>query len=131
MGALSVLYIDDEPDIREVAVMSLQLDPGIEVRAVDSGHAALDLLAEAGWDPSAILLDVMMPIMDGPGTLAKLRALPAHAKTPVIFITASVQAEERARLMALGATAVIAKPFDPMTLAAQLRSVIAAGDHER
>lgn len=131
MGELSVLYVDDEPDIREVAVMSLELDPGIKVRAVESGHAALDLLTDDSWRPSAILLDVMMPIMDGPGTLAKLRAIPAYAATPVVFITASVQADERARLMALGAAAVIAKPFDPMTLAAQLRSVIAARNNER
>jgi len=131
MGPLSILYVDDELDIREVAVMSLELDPGITVRAVDSGQAALDLLANEDWRPTAILLDVMMPVMDGPGTLALLRAMPAYATTPVVFITASVQAEERARLMALGATAIIAKPFDPMGLAKELRSVIAAGDHER
>lgn len=127
MGELAILYVDDEPDIREVAVMSLELDPGVEVRAVGSGQAALDLLADPSWSPSVILLDVMMPVMDGPGALSRLREIPAYATTPVVFITASVQAEERARLMALGATGVIAKPFDPMTLAAQLRSVVAAG----
>lgn len=126
MNLLSILYVDDEPDIREVAVVSLELDPGLEVRAVDSGAAALAILEDPSWTPTAILLDVMMPVLDGPGTLARLRTLPAHAATPVIFITASVQAHEQARLMALGATAVIAKPFDPMTLASQLRAALAA-----
>lgn len=126
MSALSILYVDDEPDIREVAVVSLELDPDIEVRAVESGQAALEVLADTAWAPDAILLDVMMPVLDGPGTLARIRTLPAHGETPVVFITASVQAHEQARLMALGATAVIAKPFDPMTLASQLRAALAA-----
>jgi two-component system OmpR family response regulator len=126
MSVLSILYVDDEPDIREVAVVSLELDPAIEVRAVDSGEAALQVLADPAWVPDAILLDVMMPVLDGPGTLARIRTLPAHDETPVVFITASVQAHEQARLMALGATAVIAKPFDPMTLASQLRAALAA-----
>jgi two-component system OmpR family response regulator len=126
MSALSILYVDDEPDIREVAVFSLGLDAAIEVRAVESGAAALQLLADPAWSPDAILLDVMMPVLDGPATLERLRALPAHGRTPVVFITASVQAHEQARLMALGATAVIAKPFDPMTLASQLRAALAA-----
>jgi CheY-like chemotaxis protein len=125
MDDLQVLYVDDEPDIREVAVLSLELDPGIKLRAVESGQAALELLADGRWTPNVILLDVMMPGMDGPGVLANIRAMPAHAETPVIFITASVQAEERARLLALGAIGVIAKPFDPMSLAAQFRAVIA------
>ena len=126
MSALSILYVDDEPDIREVAVVSLELDPEIEVRAVDCGAAALEVLADPAWVPDAILLDVMMPVLDGPATLARLRTLPAHGATPVVFITASVQAHEQARLMALGAAAVIAKPFDPMTLASQLRAALAA-----
>jgi len=126
MSELSILYVDDEPDIREVAVVSLEIDPGIEVRAVDSGAAALEALADPSWTPSVILLDVMMPVLDGPGTLARLRTLPGHGETPVVFITASVQAHEQARLMELGATAVIAKPFDPMTLASQVRAALAA-----
>jgi CheY-like chemotaxis protein len=131
MSVLSILYVDDEPDIREVAVVSLELDPEIEVRSVDSGAAALAVLSDPSWAPAAILLDVMMPVLDGPGTLAKLRTLPGHADTPVVFITASVQAHEQARLMALGATAVIPKPFDPMTLASQLRAALAAPTNGR
>lgn len=129
MDELEVLYVDDEPDIREVAVLSLELDPAIRVRAVESGQAALELLADQSWTPDVILLDVMMPGMDGPGVLTRMRAIPAYAMTPVIFITASVQSEEQAHLLALGAVGVISKPFDPMTLAAQFRSVVAASRH--
>lgn len=126
MSRLRILYADDESDIREVAAVSLELDPGIELRAVDGGLAALEILADPAWTPDAILLDVMMPGLDGPGTLARLRQLPGHADTPVVFITASVQSHEQARLMELGAVAVIGKPFDPMSLASELRAALAA-----
>ncbi|HTI68019.1 MAG TPA: response regulator [Caulobacteraceae bacterium] len=125
MTQLSVLYVDDEPDIREVAVISLELDPGIEVRTAASGAAALDALEDRSWAPAVILLDVMMPVLDGPGTLARLRQLPPHAATPVVFITARAQAHEQSRLLALGAVGVISKPFDPMSLATQLRAILA------
>jgi CheY-like chemotaxis protein len=124
MSRLQVLYVDDEPDIREVAALALEIDPGIEVRTASSGSAALDILKDAAWIPTAILLDVMMPALDGPGVLALLRELPAHADTPVVFITARVQAQEKDRLLALGAIGVIAKPFDPMALAGQLRAIL-------
>lgn len=124
MSRLAVLYVDDEPDIREVAVMSLELDPDFDVRSVDSGAAALGLLNGRSWEPAVILLDVMMPVLDGPGTLARLRALPGHAQTPVVFITARAQAQERARLLALGAAGVISKPFEPVQLARQLRCIL-------
>lgn len=126
MSALQVLYVDDEPDIREVAQMSLQLDPQIDCRAVESGAKALDLLREAAWVPDLVLLDVMMPLMDGPTTLSNLRALPASAATPVVFMTARAQGFERERFLQLGAVGVIAKPFDPMTLAKQIRAFHAA-----
>ena len=123
MTTLRVLYVDDEPDIREIAVISLQLDPQIDCRAVDSGSKALDLLASNdAWKPDLILLDVMMPQMDGPTTLAKLRALPAGTEAPVVFMTARAQGFEKDRFLRLGAAGVIAKPFDPMTLAQQLRA---------
>ncbi len=112
-----ILYIDDEPDIREVAQMSLELEPAFEVRTCASGEEGL---AEAeAWQPDLILLDVMMPGMDGPAVLAALRAAPATAAIPVVFITARTQAQEVAALQALGAVGVIPKPFDPMTLAEQ------------
>ena len=117
-----VLYVDDEDDIREVALMSLELDPGFDVMACASGQEALDVAASLV--PDLILLDVMMPRMDGPETLARLRADPRTAGIPVIFVTARTQGPEQARLLALGAIAVIAKPFDPMTLAFKVRGYL-------
>lgn len=127
MSTLRVLYIDDEPDIREVAILSLRLDPDIEVRAAESGAEALELLAKGDWLPDVVLLDVMMPAMDGPTTLARLRDLDATKQTPVIFMTARAQAAERQRLLDLGAIAVIPKPFDPMSLARELRAMVRPG----
>lgn len=121
---LNVLHVDDEPDIREVASMSLGIDPDIEVRSAASGDEALRIL-EAGWRPDVILLDVMMPELDGPGTLERLRRLPGHEQTPVIFMTARAQAQEQDHFLALGAIAVIVKPFDPMALAGQVRDHLA------
>ncbi len=117
-----ILYVDDEPDIREVAQLALELDPEFEVRSCASGAEALELAP--AWQPDLILLDVMMPIMDGPAVLARLRALPETKATPVVFITARTQQQEVAQLQALGAEGVIAKPFDPMSLARQVRELL-------
>lgn len=125
MSRLSVLYADDEPDIREVATFALELDPEIAVTAVEDGAAALAAL-DAGLVPDVILLDVMMPGMDGPATLTRLRERPAHERTPVVFITARAQAHEQERFRSLGAVGVITKPFDPMTLAGRLRELLDA-----
>jgi CheY-like chemotaxis protein len=126
MSGLKVLYVDDEPDIREVAGLSLQLDPEIEVRAVESGADAIAVFSHGDWMPDVVLLDVMMPVMDGPGVLKALREL--GAATPVVFITARAQSHERGRLVDLGALGVITKPFDPMSLAKDLRAVLASVD---
>jgi two-component system, OmpR family, response regulator len=123
MSGLKVLYVDDEPDIREVAALSLQLDPLIEVRPAASGAEALQVFARGDWTPDVVLLDVMMPGMDGPGVLGALRE--TGVETPVVFITARAQSHERGRLMDLGALGVISKPFDPMSLAKDLRAVLA------
>ena len=125
MSKLQILYADDEPDIREVATLSLQIDPEIEVRAVESGAAALSLLDAGEFEPDLILLDVMMPDLDGPGVLQRLRTRPGFGATPVVFITARAQVSDRERLMALGAAGVITKPFDPLSLAAKLRGIVA------
>ena len=118
-----ILYVDDDPDIRDVAVMALELDGELDVRGCASGAEAL---AEApGFQPALILLDVMMPQMDGPTTLAGLRADPRTADIPVVFITARTQTAEVAQLTKLGALGVIPKPFDPMTLAGQARAFLA------
>lgn len=122
---LNVLHVDDEPDIREVAAFALEMDPEMTVRSASSGQQALDWLA-GGYAPDVVLLDVMMPNLDGPGTLELLRQMPQHVDTPVIFMTARAQAHELDRFLGLGAIAVIIKPFDPMTLSRQLRDHLAS-----
>ncbi|WP_411885056.1 response regulator [Polaromonas sp. YR568] len=116
-----ILYVEDEPDIRMVAQMALQAVGGFTVIACASGQEALDAAPGAAAD--LLLLDVMMPGMDGPSTLRALRALPATANTPVIFMTAKVQAAEVAVYKGLGALEVIPKPFDPMELSAQIQRI--------
>jgi CheY-like chemotaxis protein len=113
-----ILIVDDEDDIREVAQMTLEMMAGWEVRTASSGAEALSLAAAD--PPDAILLDVMMPEMDGPATLARLRAHPATAAVPVVFLTAKAQAAEQRRLAETGAAGVLAKPFDPSLLADQV-----------
>lgn len=117
-----ILYVDDEADIREIAVMALELDPDFDVRDCGTGGEAVAIAS--AWAPRLILLDVMMPEMDGPATLAALRRRAETADTPVAFITARTQREDRERLAATGACGVIAKPFDPMALAAQVRALL-------
>jgi two-component system OmpR family response regulator len=113
MTPLRVLLVDDDPDIRLIGEMALARVGNFAVQLAASGPEALTAAA-AG--PDVILLDVMMPGMDGTATLARLRADPALASIPVIFMTAKVQDSEVARYRELGAQGVIAKPFDPMTL---------------
>lgn len=120
---IKVLYVDDEPDIREVAVLALELDPELDVRAAASGQEALSEVAS--YRPDVFMLDVMMPGLDGPGLLKELRKRPEYARTPVVFITARAQAQEQERFLALGAEGVITKPFDPLTLALELKAVLA------
>lgn len=120
---LKVLYVDDDPDIREIVSLSLGLDPGFSVETADSGSSALAAI-DAGLTPDVIVTDVMMPVMDGPATLAEIRRRPHLQATPVIFLTARAQAKERTRFIELGAADVITKPFDPTTLAKELRSIV-------
>jgi CheY-like chemotaxis protein/HPt (histidine-containing phosphotransfer) domain-containing protein len=122
MTKIRILHVDDEPDIREVVELSLGLDPDFTVQGCGSGKEALVVAAE--WQPDFILLDVMMPVMDGPATLIQLRANARTADIPVIFMTARAQAREVDRFRSLGAVGVIPKPFDPMTLAASVRSYV-------
>lgn len=121
---LKLLYVDDDDDIREVAELSLSMDPDVEVRTAASGAEALAVL-EGDWRPDAVLFDVMMPDLDGPSALARWRALEAPAATPAIFVTARALPGEPERLMALGAVGVITKPFDPVSLAADVRRILA------
>lgn len=116
-----IMYVEDEPDIQSVAKLALEILGGYEVLLCGSGAEALDQVG--GFAPSLILLDVMMPDMDGPTTLEHLREDPNTAQIPVIFLTAKAQASDIKRYQALGALDVIAKPFDPMTLAVQVQKI--------
>lgn len=116
-----ILYVEDESDIQAVANIALGMVGGFTVKTCSSGEEAVR--EGAGFAPDVILLDVMMPGMDGPGTLKALHELPALKQTPVIFMTAKVQPHEVAHYKSLGALDVIAKPFDPMALADQVRRI--------
>lgn len=116
-----ILYVEDEPDIQEVAQMTLEAIGDFTVEACSSGQEALD--KAPGFSPDLILLDVMMPGMDGPTTLQELRKLPATATTPAIFMTAKVQSHEVDQYLELGAAGVIDKPFDPTTLCDEIRNI--------
>lgn len=116
-----IMYVEDEPDIQSVAKLALEILGGYEVLLCGNGAEALDQVG--GFAPSLILLDVMMPDMDGPTTLEHLREDPNTAQIPVIFLTAKAQASDIKRYQALGALDVIAKPFDPMTLAVQVQKI--------
>jgi CheY-like chemotaxis protein len=116
--ARRILIIDDEDDIREVAALSLETVAGWEVMMAGSGAAGIVKAQEQR--PDAILLDVMMPMMDGPTTFKELRALPETANIPVILLTAKVQAADQKRFSDLGVSAVMFKPFDPLTLAGDI-----------
>ncbi|MBI5276044.1 MAG: response regulator [Burkholderiales bacterium] len=118
-----ILYIEDDPDIRAVGVMSLEAVGGFTVVACASGAEAIAAAPSAAAD--LVLLDMMMPGMDGHATLRALRALPETADTPAIFMTARVQAEEIAQHKAVGGLDVIPKPFDPMALPDQIRRICA------
>lgn len=116
-----ILHIEDDPSIQEIARIALEVVGGFEVKTCDGGAAGL-AVAEA-FAPDLVLLDVMMPGMDGPQTLERLRELPGLLYTPVVLMTAKVQSQEVEGYRALGAVGVITKPFDPMQLAAEIRAL--------
>ena len=113
---MKVLIIDDEADIRRIARLSLTRVGKMDVVEADGGEAGLR--EAAAQKPDVILLDVMMPAMDGPATLAALKADPATSSIPVLFLTARALGSEVERLRALGALGVLTKPFDPIALPA-------------
>jgi CheY-like chemotaxis protein len=120
--AKRILVIDDEDDIREVAQLCLEMVGGWEVLTASSGSEGL-ALAETER-PDAILLDVMMPDMDGLATFQKLQSNTATHHIPVLLLTAKVQSTDRHRFAELGLTALIAKPFDPLNLASQVAEAL-------
>jgi CheY-like chemotaxis protein len=121
---LHLLHVDDETDTRQTVEASLALDPFFTVRDCASGAEALT--AAVAWRPDLVLLDVMMADMDGPTVLARLRADKRTAPIPVVFLTACAEPGAHQRLLTLGAAGVIAKPFEPINLADQVRRFVAA-----
>jgi CheY-like chemotaxis protein len=122
MTTRRILIVDDEDDIREVAQVSLELVGQYEVLTASSGSEGVRSARHE--QPDAILLDVMMPDMDGPATLAELRADPLTRDIPVVFLTAKTQSSERTRLSQLGAAGILTKPFDPLKLAGEVASTL-------
>lgn len=120
--AIRILYVDDEEDIREIVAMSLELDDDMEVITCGSGSDALAMFRAAPTD--LIMLDVMMPGMDGPATYAALREEHGDTLAPVLFCTARTQASDIQSYLDLGVRGVIAKPFDPMSLAKTVRDFL-------
>ncbi len=117
-----ILVIDDEADIREVIQLTLELTRGWEILAAESGREGIALAASR--NPDAILLDVMMPEMDGVATFARLQAEVATCAIPVVLLTAKAQSADKRRFAALGVAGVIAKPFDPRGLTDQLEVLL-------
>jgi CheY-like chemotaxis protein len=115
------LVVDDDDGIRQVVDIALNLVGGFEVTAAASGEEAIRLLDEHDFD--VVVLDVMMPGLDGPSTLRRIRQTFRGADVPVVFLTAKAQPHERRELEALGVDGVIIKPFDPMTLADDVRQL--------
>ena len=116
-----ILVVEDQPELRAIAELALGEIGGFRVCLCEDGAAAL--AAFAGFDPDLLLLDVVMPGLDGPATLAALRALPAWRSAPVVFMTGRAGDREVAGYRVLGAAGVIAKPFDPMSLADEARRI--------
>ncbi len=116
-----IMVVDDAADIRLVARLALEKVGGFDVALCDSGQAAVAALST--FRPDLVLLDVMMPGWDGPTTLAELRKAPEGAALPCVFFTARQEASEVERLKTLGPIGLIAKPFDAMKLASELRAI--------
>ncbi|MBO0343778.1 response regulator [Roseibium limicola] len=119
--AIKALHVDDDEDIGFLVQMGLEMSGDYEVRWVDSGKEALDVVEE--WVPNLIILDVMMPEMDGPTTLKMLRKKARMADVPVVFLTAKGE-REFDYLRSIGAQGAINKPFNPTALAEQLKAYI-------
>ncbi|MFD6135129.1 response regulator [Isoptericola sp. NPDC060257] len=116
------MVIDDDPSIREVAAVALSAVGGHEVHTAGDGTEGLDVARRVR--PDVILLDVMMPVHDGPTVLGRLRAVPELREVPVVFLTAKVGSQDISRLDGLGATGVLTKPFDPLKLPSDLADVL-------
>jgi len=121
---MRILIIDDEDDIREVAALSLEATAGWEIITASSGADGILAAADPHKRPNAILMDVMMPGMDGPTTFRQMQQNPAIAQIPVLLLTAKVQGVDQRRFAGLGVSGVLFKPFDPLTLATQISDAL-------
>lgn len=119
---MKVLLVDDEEDIRKIGSLSLEAIGKFEVSVASSAREALRLAEQE--HPDVILMDMMMPEMDGLAALRELQAIPHLRAIPVVFVTAKVQTAEAQKYLALGARGVVPKPFDPMTLPADLLRIL-------
>jgi CheY-like chemotaxis protein len=120
--ARRILIIDDEDDIRQVAALSLETIAGWDVVLANSGTRGVEVAMKE--QPDAILLDVMMPEMDGPTTFLKLQSTPQTAKIPVLLLTAKVQGSDQRRFAGLGVSGILFKPFDPLLLSKQVSDAL-------
>jgi two-component system OmpR family response regulator len=116
-----ILYAEDEPDIQQLVFLALEIVGGFTLKSCNSGLEAIAAVEE--FAPQLLLLDVMMPDMDGPRALLKIREIENYQTTPAIFMTAKVQPHEIQTYLDMGAVDVIAKPFDPMLLAIQIGEI--------
>lgn len=116
-----VMQVDDEEDILAVTKLALELIGGLEIVQFVSGYQAIEVASDR--EPDLLLLDVMMPDIDGIETLRHLRGIPGFETIPAIFLTAKASEEDREMLMQCGATSIITKPFDPMTVASKIVSI--------
>ena len=119
-----ILIIDDEDDIREVAALSLEATAGWNIITASSGADGIRAAADPTRRPHAILMDVMMPGMDGPTTFRQMQQNPQIAGIPVLLLTAKVQGVDQRRFADLGVAGVLFKPFDPLTLASQISDAL-------
>jgi CheY-like chemotaxis protein len=122
MTKKSILLIDDEETIQEVVQVGIEIESGWQVAIASSGAEGIDLAQTQ--QPDVILLDVMMPEMDGIDTLSQLKSNQKTSAIPVIFLTAKAQAEEKNQFQSLGVVDVITKPFNSMTLASQIATIL-------
>lgn len=122
MSTKRILLIDDEDDIREVAQLSLEMVGGWDVISASSGREGLEQATIQ--QPDAILLDVMMPELDGLGTFQRLQANQTTQQIPVILLTAKVQSTDQRKFAQLGVSGVITKPFEPLHLAQEVAAIL-------
>ena len=116
-----ILYVEDEPDIRDIAKLVLEKVGQFEVQVASGGKEALELITT--FQPDMVLLDAMMPEMDGPQTYEEIRKLEGFEEIPIAFLTAKIMENDISGFLAMGALGVIAKPFDPMGLSDQVREL--------